>query len=376
MQSCSHCDGVNPADAPYCVTCGQPRMIESLLTARPRPEWQTRLWNGVAIVGVAIFLVTSSVAFLREAKAVRVARQALDMTDPQLDRMAWLILEPFLQADPDHEEATFLAAIASGRVGEIKKSAEFRDRLTDLPPERQGNLDQEIERAIELAVIQPGCQVAPIFTYYDRAAVLGPDFHSHLVAQVQRAARRCQVSDRPTEAYLLLAGLVARGESESLIEQTYVEPLREAIAAARYDEAESLAQGARRFSPAMEQRMDQALQDVRDRVERSFQTVDAACRTIASAPEFQVGRFRCFPQIPPKALTEQRDGWNNRLHYTPLQLDPNLQCHQAFEIASYGADGSETIEATGNPDGDIRCRFERGRLVFLPTPEWFWRSHS
>lgn len=375
MESCSYCDGVNTADAPYCVTCGQPRMTESLLTLRPRPEWQTRLWNSVAIVGIGIFVVISSVAFLREAKAVRVARQALDMTDPALDRTAWSILDPFVEDHPEHEEAIFLAAIASGRVGEIEKSADLRSRLTELSEERQGRLDGEIERAIELSFIQSGCQVEPVFNYYDRATVLGPAFHSALVTQVQRAARRCQVSDRPTEAYLLLAGLVARGESESLIEQTYVEPLREAIAVGRYDQAESLARGASRFSPAMEQNVDQALQDTRDRVERSIRAVDASCREIGYSREFQVGRFRCFPYQLPGSLHGKRDGWNNRLTYTPLQLDPNLQCHQSFEVVSHGADGVETPEPTGNPDGDIRCRFESGRAN-LQVPESFWRARS
>jgi hypothetical protein len=138
-------------------------MIESLLTSRPKPEWQTQMWGGVALVGVVLFLIGSSVAFLREAKAVRVARHALDMTEPTFDELAWSILDPFLQEDSDHEEATFLAAIASGRVGEIEKTAEFRARVNDETPERLETLDSEIERAIDLTLIQPGCGVATIF---------------------------------------------------------------------------------------------------------------------------------------------------------------------------------------------------------------------
>lgn len=375
MQTCSHCEQPLSPNDPYCGACGQPRMLESLLAPRARPDWQVAFWNAVAVVGVLCFLVSSSVAFLREAKAVRVSRQALAAHTTPLNQMADQILSGFLQDHPDHEQALLLAATAAARIEALDKTAELRGRLEAEEPELLAELDSEINGAIDSSIAAKGCGPSALLSYYDATEPLGETFRPRVLTDVQEAVRRCQTSNHEREAYAVMVGMVERGVGASLIEETYLEPLRSALTAGRYREAESLARGALQISPETEAAVDEALTEVRGRVESSFRHVDEACQAVRTAPGNRVGRFWCFPEEPPTSVTSVRDGWGRQLYYSPLQFDPNLQCYQGFEVASYGADGQETPEVTGRPDGDLVCRFIQGRTTTQePTP--FWRTQG
>jgi hypothetical protein len=344
-------------------------MLEDLLAPRQFSHWQSGLLNTVALLGVVLFLVSSSVAFLREAKAVRVARQALDTGRPAL---TGAILDPFLESHPSHEEALYLAAVGKARTGDLDEAAIHRRRLKQTVPQRLGELDPEIGRAIDQAVLARNCNSGSLLDYYDSAGALGEDFHSRVLANLQQAVRRCQDLKQERHADALMAGLVERGAGQSLIVETYLDPLRQALAGDRYREAEQLARGAARFSPETGNRVSELLANVREDVEASLQKVAAACQAIRSDPSNRVGRFWCFPQAPPKSVTDARDAWGQPLRYNSLRLDPNLQCYQGFEVTSHGADGVETPDATGRPDTDLVCRFD-GRRETWQAPGEFWR---
>lgn len=375
MHTCPHCEQPVVSDAPYCATCGQPRMLESLLAPRVQPIWQKRLWSVVAMVGVFWFLASSSVAFLREAKAVRVARQVLELHNPEMDQRADQILTSFLVDHPEHEAALQLAATAAARLEKLPETAELRSRLEALEPERLAELDPEIGSAIDASVARKGCRSGDLLRYYDATQPLGEAFRSRVLTNVQASVRSCQASQQEREAHAVMVGLVERGVGDSLIEETYLQPLREAVAADRYWEVESLARGAIELSPDTQAAVDQALQTIRRRVDASVRSVGDACEAVRTAPNSRVGRFWCFPEATPASVAAARDGWNKPLRYNPLQLDSTVQCYQGFEIISYGADGQETPEPTGRPEGDIVCRFTQGRTT-TQEPSSFWRVQS
>lgn len=372
MNRCSHCNHPVVRDAPYCPECGQPRMLESLSAPRERPSWQGTLWNVAATLGVVLFLVSSSVAFLREAKAVRVAREALGSNQPALDGRAAEILDPFLDAHPRHEEGLLLAAVARARSDDLETAAARRTALEGVNPDRMDELDPKLERIMDDAVLDRGCDARRLLGYYDAAGVLGESFRSRVLAGLQQAVRRCQREDQERQADALMAGLQERGVGTSLVEETYLEPLRRAVDKGHWEEAERLTRGAARFSTETGEAADEILTGVRQKVEASRQSVDAACRSIRTAPDHRVGRYWCFPKTAPARLAEARDGWGRALWYRALELDPTLKCHQGFEVVSYGADGEETAEPTGGPDTDLVCRFQRGRTSWQ-LPERFWR---
>jgi hypothetical protein len=349
-------------------------MLESLLAPRARPAWQVQLWNGLAILGLAWFLATSSVAFLREAKAVRVARHALELQPPQ-DQKAGEILGTFLQEHPEHEEALFLAAVAEARLEELERAAELRSRLQTADPERLPELDPRIGTALEVGIGRRGCDSGTLLSYYDATAVLGKDFHPRVLERLQQTVRKCQAANQTEAAYALMAGLVERGEGASLIEETYLQPLRKAITDGRYDQAESLALGAARLSAEAQVAVDESLEDIRGKVETSLRSLNDVCQSIRTAPGNRVGRFWCFPEITPSVVAGARDAWGRAFAYKPLQLDAAVACYQGFEVVSYGADGLESAEVSGRPDTDLVCRFVQGSDGWQ-RPNPFWRAQS
>lgn len=373
MIVCAHCGHSIPADAPHCGNCGQSRILDSLLTPRPRPSWQVHLWNGLTIAALLLFGVSASVAFLREAKVVRVARDALLAGEPTLTQWAGEILSPFLERRPDHEEARYLAAVAAARMEEVEKVVEHRDHLAGLAPDRLAELDAEIGVAIDASITSRGCGAAELLGYYDATGILGDEFQPRILTNLQSAVRRCQRTRNELAAYALLVGLIERGASDQLVEQTYLHPLQQAVAAGRYDEAWSLAQGASRISVETRAAVDERLADVRDRVDISIQSVEQACRELRAAAESRVGSSWCFSRSIPAAVRSRQDGWGRALRYKPLQLAEDLQCYQGFEVVSLGSDGRATAEPRGHPDADLLCRFSNGREE-RQIPDPFWRS--
>jgi hypothetical protein len=340
-------------------------MLESLLAPRPRPAWQVTFWNAVAIAGVLFFLASSSVAFLREAKAVRVARQALETNQ---DSRAGQILTQFLGEHPKHREALFLGSQAAVRQGDLERGAELRSRLQKLDPDRLAELDPAIGGVLDAAIVQKNCYASAVLGYYDQAEVLGDAFKTRLLTDVQQAVRRCQAAKGGQDAaYDMMVGMVKRGAGGSLVEETYLSPLRQALAAGRFDEARSLALGASRISTDTGKTVDGLLADIRAKVDSS-----RACERIATDPGNKVGRFWCFPEAAPPAA-KVSDAWGRSLDYQPVELDETLHCYQGFELKSDGADGRDGPEGDRTPSGDIDCRVVRGRRTWH-YPDGFWRK--
>ena len=114
MERCPRCSKVVEANWAYCPVCYRPRILESLQAPVVQPVWQRQVLLGLIAVASLWLLVTVGVAFLREAKAVRISRVLLSEGKTQ---EAWGLLQPFLAEHPEHRQALFLSGKATIRLG-------------------------------------------------------------------------------------------------------------------------------------------------------------------------------------------------------------------------------------------------------------------
>lgn len=379
MDRCRHCQHDVAPNASYCAACGQSRMLESLLAPRPRPAWQDMAWQTVTAVGLAWFLLVACVAFLREPKALRVARQAIELGQAEQIEQADSILNRFLTEHPRDEEGLLLSSRASARLEDLPRAAELRDRLRQEEPDLLEELDPDIGQVIGGSIRARACSPDTLLAYYDETDVLGDDFRGLVLADMQEAIRRCLLADDEGAgqmgSYFVMAGLVERKIDPKAVQETYLVPLRTALHEGHFDEAELLALAAASISPETGQAMDPALKHVRGQVEASIARVNEVCRAIAEAPESRKGTSRCFPSSPPSWTVTARDGWGRSLVYKPLKLNEKTSCYQEFEVATLGADGQVTEEDDHGPDADVTCRFN-GRRQLLQEPSQIWRRQS
>jgi len=372
MDRCQHCEHAVAPEAPYCPACGQPRMLASLLAPRRRPAWQGTAWRAVAAVGLGWFLVVACVAFLRESKALRVARGAIEIGQIQ---PADAILTRFLGEHPEDDEGLFLASRAAVRLEDLPRTADLRGRLQEEDADRLEELDADIRGALDASIRTRACSAQLLLAFYDETDALGETFHPAVLGAMQQAVRRCLVSEKGSSGgELTMAGLVKRKVDPSFVEETFRVPLRNALDEGRYDEAELLAVEAALISTDAGQAMDPVLSHVRGRVEASVAHLEELCRAISSAPESPDEGGRCFPASPPSLTAVTLDGWGHRLTYQALAPDEDADdsCSPGFELTSLGADGRETDEEDTSPNADITCRFD-GRRRLLGLPDSFWR---
>ncbi|HEX5719950.1 MAG TPA: hypothetical protein VF179_27595 [Thermoanaerobaculia bacterium] len=99
-------------------------------------------------------VVTIGVAFLREAKAVRDARQLLATGKPQ---EAWSTLEPFLREHPKHDQALFLCTEANIALGDLPRAGECFKRKRDVSPDLASMLKPQLGSAIAAKSLTLGC---------------------------------------------------------------------------------------------------------------------------------------------------------------------------------------------------------------------------
>jgi len=348
-------------------------MLKSLLASRTRPAWQDTFWRVVAGLGIAWFLVVACTAFLREAKALRVARQAIEIK--QVSR-ADEILTKFIQRHPKDDQGLFLATRAAIRLEKLPETASLRKRVQQEAPDLMEALDADIGEVVDGSIAGKGCQATSLLGYYDMSAVLGDPFRKRILDDTQRAARGCLASETSQRAaFQVVVGLVKRGVGLEIVEDTYLSPLRQALSQGHYRAAKNLAQNAAQISPETSKAVDSALEEVRGKVETSIARLEEVCHAIRSAPENRIGRFWCFPGSAPPAATNTLDGWGRSFSYKALNLDETLHCYQGFELSTFGADGKETDQNVDDPDTDISCRFP-GRRGLDGNLDGFWRKRS
>lgn len=154
MERCPRCSEAIESVWAYCPTCGRSRILESLRVPVKTPDWQYKVLRSLILVLGVWLMVTIGVAFLREAKAVRDARQLLATGKPQ---EAWNSLAPFLEEHPKHEQALYLCTEANIALGDLSIAGECFKRERDVSTDLASMLKPQLGSAITAKSLTLGC---------------------------------------------------------------------------------------------------------------------------------------------------------------------------------------------------------------------------
>jgi hypothetical protein len=349
------------------------RIVESLRAPRPKSRWYNKALLGGATLVLVWFVATVAVAFLREAKALRRGREALQMGEAQ---QAYNWLDPFMKDHPENPEGLFLAGMAAVKLSLVEQTRSYYDGMRRLSPdpiplERVGELEHFIRNEISAFAVAIGCNFQHYSQFYVNFQALGQEFSDTLRGSAAHVVRSCLAKGDDRSASSLAQWLIRETGDPALVTILYVEPMKVALHEGKYTEVAKLAQQASRLSSASGPTITEALSDVRRRAGETEEGLQRLCASLRSNPSHRVGRFWCFPQSPPEVVTSARDGWDRPLAYSALALDETIQCHQGFTLVSLGADGKETPDDHTSPAAEISCRFLNGKESWS-RPDRFW----
>lgn len=219
MERCPRCSEAVEGSWAYCPTCGRSRILESLRRPAQTPDWQYKVLRGLILVMAFWLVVTFGVAFLREAKAVRDARQSLVNGDPQ---EAWNRVAPFLAEHPEHKQALLLCGKANVLLGDLAKAADCFKRARQVSPKLAAELKLELGSAIEQKVFTVGCDPEAFKALFGLAEEVGaPDLRAmgNGLGGVIVACNRGSQAEMLVELTTFLAG---KNRAMDLVELGYV----------------------------------------------------------------------------------------------------------------------------------------------------------
>ena len=247
METCPRCsEAVEPGWA-YCPQCGRSRILESLRSPSREPRWHREVLRGL-VMGFSIWLVvTLGVAFLREAKAVRDARELLEEGDAQ---RAWQVLEPFLQSHPEHKQALFLCVRANVELANPVKAGECSSGIPKLAPELAATLGPRVEQQ----AIAAGCDASAFQAWFELAGKLGEEKVKEVERTLIASVPGCPSLEEPAK---IVAFLASRDRAMDMINLVFV-PLIEQQANSWT--ARQIAERAVQLVPESEEVVNQALE--------------------------------------------------------------------------------------------------------------------
>ena len=368
MYQCARCGNEGTADVAYCQVCGQSRIGESLLSVRERPEWLPTVRFGLVAIALVWFIVTVGVAFLREAKALRRGRQALEAGQPAT-ALSWL--EPFVAERPRSEEGLALAATAAVRHDRIEDARRYRDALGQLSVQRSEAVDAIFRETIAARVAWIGCSPEGYQGLYPLYSPLGEEFAGQLQDGARRVVRRCFAEGDGDAAFRLGRWLLSETSDPVLVTGLYIEEIKGVLAAGSYVEAATLAQQAARWIPEVGSEVHGIFDEERGRVRSTIEQIKALSARLRNDGRHRVGRFWCFPATLEGRHAVGQDGWGRPLAYAPLSHDATIQCYEGFELTSLGADGSLTPDDQNSPASEVTYRFIAGQDSWS-LPDRYW----
>lgn len=255
MERCPRCSEAVEAGWAYCPTCGRSRILESLRTPSTTPEWQYKVLRALIAVMTVWLTVTLGVAFLREAKAVREARQLLEQGDPQ---GAWMRLAPFLTEHPEHEQALFLCAKANFLLPEgLAKAGECFKKVQAESPKLGATLKQDFGSAVAAKSLTLGCDPEGFNALSGLAEEVGAPDPREVSKGLSGVILSCNQASQTEGLSEIAAFLAARNRALEMVELGYV-PLIEQ--AENSWQARALAQQAVTLVPESEETVDAALE--------------------------------------------------------------------------------------------------------------------
>ncbi len=383
MPRCKSCDQLLAEDSPFCQYCGNSRIVESLTTPRKPPEWLDRALSVATIVLGLWLLVTIGIAFLREAKALRRARAAIE-TNNLSQANSWI--EPWLARHPNHPEALFLAGNAAIKLGFSKDAIQhfqtlstLRDSGSKRAAERVNKLTSIFQKQLPINSLRFQCGQSQYADFYNTFIELGPEMEDALLDSAANVASKCiTLADRRRKnepAYWLIKekGL----DPARVVSFVYLRPLENAMAKKNYDPVEELAAQALAQWPESSTRVHEALSEIRGQVTLTTQKIRDLCTSLTQSKSYYNGRLACFPKSTPEEVAGQIDAWGHPFVYTAQEPDEDSKCYRGFEIASLGVElkrNQSSPNATYNPQMGVACGSAGGRRPRLvsPIPNNFW----
>lgn len=365
MERCPRCSKVVEANWAYCPVCYRSRILESLQVPVVRPAWQRQVLLGLIALASLWLVITVGVAFLREAKAVRVSRVLLSEGKAQ---EAWGILEPFLAEHQEHRQGVFLSGKATIRLGLKDEPKWCLQQLDQLSPELAKELRADYGQILTEQSRDLSCDSEVFKSQLAWGDQLGQEFSENVIAGLDGVVEACGTAQNDRELSRIAEVLKERGKAMSMVERGYLPAIKRAVAGGSYQKAESLARLVTRQVPEGEELVDGALREERQKVTATVQTLRRLRDSLASDSSYRLGYYWCFPPTEPAAIQAARDGWGQDVHYQPLDdayaSEDRGNCHHGFAVVS--SRSSET---------ELSCRFWYGQ-EHCEEPGRFWRRED
>lgn len=225
MERCPRCSEAIESAWAYCPACGRSRILESLRVPAKTPDWQYKVLRSLIVVLAVWLMVTIGVAFLREAKAVRDARQLLESGNaPE----AWSTLEPFLAEHPEHEQALFLCAKANLALGDLTRAVDCAKRAPDLSPDLAAMLKMDLGAAIAAKSLALGCDPEAFKTLFGLAEQVGAPDLREVGKGLHPMIEACSQSGQMEKLADVAAFLAGKNRAMDLVELGFVPLIEQA----------------------------------------------------------------------------------------------------------------------------------------------------
>jgi tetratricopeptide (TPR) repeat protein len=345
----------------YCPVCARPRILEGLQAPVAEPVWQQQVWQGLIAVVSLWLLVTLGVAFLREAKAVRVSRQLLAEGKVQ---EAWALLQPFLPDHPNHRQGLFLCGKATIRLGLKEEPKRCLEQLDQLSPDLAKDLRADYGPVLTEQARRLNCENGKFEELLAWGDQLGENFTGNVIAGLDGVVDSCRAAQNDPELARIAKALKDKGKAMAMVEHGFLPAIGRAVAQARYQDAEVLARLAVRQVPEGEASVAAALKNERQKVTATVETLHRLRESLKSDASYRSGYYWCFPSTGPTVVQSARDGWGNVVQYRPAggsYAIAGRDCHQGFAVVS-----------TRSPATEFNCSFQQGwENCVLPSRFWW-----
>src|SRR4051794_33039951 len=373
MLNCPRCLALTTDDFSYCAVCNRPRIVESLRAPMIPPNWLQPLQKILLGVLSLWLVITLGVAALREAKAVRDARQLLAAGQPQ---DAWARVGPFLQDNPQHKQGLLVGGQAAIRLNLMADAQKCLGTLTGLSPELGKQLGDDYRQVLTGQARAIGCNAAGFSKLLEDSRSLGDSFPASVTAGLDGLVESCRKIRNDWTPVQVTSQLARQGQEIDLIGKGYVPAIGRALGGGRYNDAKILAQYAVQAAPARAGEIKQVLDAERAKVAATRKTLGDLCQALQNDPRYHMGDAWCFLDVAPPNVQTARDGWGKAFVYTAFAPASGQTCHPGVSLSSYGAAGQPTQERL-SPGGGIACSLAAGVQSWqLPSKYWLGSSEG
>lgn len=372
MASCPRCLALTQDDFPYCTVCGRPRIVENLRAPKTPPDWLRPLQLAALALLSLWLVVTLGVAFLREARAVREARQLLAEQKPQ---PAWEWLEPFLKDNPRHVQGLLLGGEAAIQIGRMAEAKQCLKTLTDINPKLGAQLASEDRELLTRQARAIGCNSGAFSRLLEASEELGEPFPASVIEGVDGLVEACHKRRQEWAIWQVSALLTQYGQPHELVRKGYVPAVTRALALGHYAVARNMAVRAFQLDKEGYVEVAKILDAERSRVVATISTLGDLCQKLGSDPRYQTAGTRCFPAVAPAEVQAAKDAWGKSIRYVTFAPASGQACFSGVALTSYGAAERLARADRQSPAGGIVCRVLSG-VESWQRPDRYWQTEE